>query len=219
MMGLEADWTGFAEFQLAKIRAINALGGPRVMVVWSGTCTHLGRIPRYPQDADHILDGEAVLEEFLKQADERGKVLCSNADGDMEPRIFCLSMFSHRWERSHLDADQSYPDSSRNKKAQALAHYGLYGLCPVFQQHRYDYYYWVDFSCINQDHYHEKLLGVAKLPGYISCAIEVIFFDSGTVDYEKRAWTRLERVLGFAVPTMGPEPVNKQSRWPDSLLC
>ena len=36
----------------------------RLMVVWSGTCDHLGRIPRYPQDAAHILDGEAVLTEF-----------------------------------------------------------------------------------------------------------------------------------------------------------
>ena len=61
----------------------------------------------------------------------------------------------------------------------------------------------MDFCGINQDYYHDKLLGIAKLPGYISCAIEIIFYDSSTVDYETRAWTRLERVLGFA--PMGPD--------------
>ena len=52
--------------------------------------------PALPAGADHILDGEAVLEEFLNQADERGKVLCSNADGDMEPSE-ALCPFTYRY--------------------------------------------------------------------------------------------------------------------------
>ena len=153
-MDSQADWTAFAEFQLSKIRAINALGGPRLRVVWSGTCRHLGRIPRYPQDADHILDGEAAVEAFLERANGKGKVMCTNCDGDAEDRIFCLSMLSHRWERSHIDADLSFPDSSRNKKARALAYYGSSGLCPVFKEHRFDYYYWIDFAFVFSHHAH-----------------------------------------------------------------
>eukprot|EP00939_MAST-03C_sp_MAST-3C-sp1_P002065 g2065.t1 len=195
----DADWTKMVEMQLAKVRAINALDGPRMRIVWSGTCHHLGKIPRYPTDWKHILDAETVLVEFLKQADGKGKVTCkNNLTGELERRIFCLTMFSHRWERPHPDPRRSYPDSADNKKARALAYYGSSGLCPVFQKHRYDYYYWIDYAGVNQDNYHEKLLGIAKLPGYISCAIEVAYFNSSTVDYEKRAWTRLERVLGFA---------------------
>jgi len=198
MMRLDADWTKMVEMQLAKIRAINALGGPRMMIVWSGTCRHLGRIPRYPQDSHHILDAEAAVQEFLRQADEKGKVMCLNADGVREPRVLCLSMFSHRWERPNSDPEASFPDSASNKKARALAYYGESGLCPVFHDHRFDYYFWVDYAGINQEYYPEKLLGIAKLPGYISCAIEMVYYNSSSVDYENRAWTRLERVLGFA---------------------
>ena len=40
LMKPDADWTKMVEMQLAKVRAINALGGPRMMIVWSGTCKH-----------------------------------------------------------------------------------------------------------------------------------------------------------------------------------
>ena len=46
-------------------------------------------------------------------------------------------------------------------QARALAHYGAMGLCPEFSKHRWDYYVWLDFAGINQDDYHEKLLGLA----------------------------------------------------------
>jgi hypothetical protein len=143
MMPAASDWTKMVQMQLAKVRAINALGGPRMQVVWSGTCKHLGRLPRYPEDADHILDAERVIEEFLQRADEFGEVLCCDGNGEVEPRVFFLSMFSHRWERPHRNAHMSFPDSASNKKARALAHHGGEGRCPVFKEKRFDYYYWV----------------------------------------------------------------------------
>ena len=39
MMEADADWRPFAAFQLAKVKAINALGGPRLMLVWHATAT------------------------------------------------------------------------------------------------------------------------------------------------------------------------------------
>ena len=42
---------------------------------------------------------------------------------------------------------RSFPDSSSNKKARALAYYGSTGLCPVFDLHRFDYYYCAPPAC------------------------------------------------------------------------
>ena len=208
------------------------------MCVWGGTCEHLGRLPRYPQDAAHILDAETVLQAYMRQMDGKGKVEHTTSDGKAERRIFCLSMFSHRWERPHMEPSKAFPDAEDNKKARALGFYSSAGLCPEFSQHQWDYYYWVDYACINQDDYEEKCLGIAKLPAYISCCIEqghawctptpcisptrrtaetvhhvwhrrlhllpymagieLIYYHSSTSGYERRAWTRLERVLGFA---------------------
>lgn len=217
LLEADADWSKLVEMQLAKVRAINALGGPRMMCVWSGTCAHLGRLPRYPQDAAHILDAEATLEAYTRQADEKGKVQCTNALGELEARIFCLSMFSHRWERPSLEAGRAFPDSTDHKKAKALGFYGAAGVCPEFARHQWDYYYWIDFACINQDEYEEKCLGIAMLPAYISCCIELIYFHSSTTDYERRAWTRLERVLGFAY-TWSPAFVYMDDEYPDRPL-
>lgn len=61
LLEADADWTSLATMQRDKISAINALGGPRVMCVWSGTCAQLQRLPRYPDDVAHILDAELVV--------------------------------------------------------------------------------------------------------------------------------------------------------------
>ena len=51
------------------------------------------------------------------------------------------------------------------------------------------------FAGVNQEDRLAKSLGVASLPLYVAAAIEVCFFY--TREYEGRAWTRLERVLGY----------------------
>mmetsp|Transcript_44812 Transcript_44812/g.130517 ORF Transcript_44812/g.130517 Transcript_44812/m.130517 type:complete len:423 (-) Transcript_44812:199-1467(-) len=195
---MPADSKGFApvaHMLLSKVRAINALGGPRMNLVWWGTLCHLGRIPKYPDDHLHILDAEKLLEEWVKKMDEYGKVQCPSAEGGTERRIVCMSMFSHRWARPSMDPAQAFPDTVDNKKCKALGYYGYSGLCPVFSEHQFDYYYWIDYAGVNQSDYLDKLLGIAKLPLYISCCIEMIFYNSE--EYERRAWTRLERILGF----------------------
>ena len=66
------------------------------------------------------------------------------------------------------DPAKAFPDSPDNKKCKALQYYGKSGLCPVFSEHQFDYYYWIDYCGINQDDYHDKLLGIAKLVREIS---------------------------------------------------
>jgi hypothetical protein len=217
LLEADADWTSLATMQRDKISAINALGGPRVMCVWSGTCAQLQRLPRYPDDVAHILDAELLLDEAMRQMDDKGKVACTNIKNKREQRIPCLSMFSHRWERPDLDPSRAFPDSPSNKKAAALGYYGEAGVCPEFAKHQWDYYYWIDYACIDQEDYDQKLLGIAKLPGYISCAIELIYYHSATADYEARAWTRLERVLAFAY-TWSPAFVHMDDDYPDRPL-
>ena len=102
-------------------------------MVWHGTIAQLGRLPRWPQDAAHILDAESVCEEWIKTCDAKGKV-----DG----RALCMSLFSHRWSRPSLNPSEAFPDTAENDKAKALARYGKGGQCPIFApHHEFDYYY------------------------------------------------------------------------------
>ena len=71
----------------------------------------LGRLPQWPQDAEHILDLESCVVEWIKHQDDRGKV-----DG----RCLCISIFSHRWSRPSLDPAEAHPDTVDHKKAAAL---------------------------------------------------------------------------------------------------
>ncbi|GMI28380.1 hypothetical protein TrRE_jg1657 [Triparma retinervis] len=183
----DADWSGFAHWLGARVAAANALGGPRMRVCWSGTMKELGRMPRWPQDAAHILDVEELCKTWAAKQDEKGKV-----DG----RAMCISLFSHRWERPNIDPKEAHPDTPEGTKAKALAKYGSNGTCPIFHPHHtFDYFMWIDYAGIHQDDPRECVTGIAKLPAYISCCIEMIFYF--TDKYEARAWTRLERCVAY----------------------
>merc|ERR1719183_983146 len=214
LLDSDADWTPFVHFQLRRVRAVNALGGPRMRVVWHKTFRVLGRIPRYPEDAAHILDAEKAIEAIIAHMDGQGKVVIAAAgygdrdgeedgdgDGDRaEGRVFCAKMFSHRWERSSPDPACAHPDDPAHKKARALAEYGRGGVCTVVAQQRFEYFFWVDYAGIDQRPGTPwKALGIAKLPAYIASCIETIFYLSRTpgLQYEPRAWTRLERMLSY----------------------
>lgn len=184
-----SDWRGFSAWLLKRIRAVNGLGGPRFMVVSWKTLQHLGRFPMFPTESEHILDAERLLEEYASLQDKEGKV---------EGRVVCFSFLSHRWERPDLNASKAHPDSAGNKKAKALAKFGEFGTCPIFApNHDFDYYFWVDYSCIDQVNDIEKFAGISKLSAYVAGCIQIIMYNSLTADYEPRAWTRLERMLGY----------------------
>jgi len=155
------------------------------------------------------LGREKLLELWINEMDEEGKV---------NDRGFCISGFSHRWERPSLDPAKAHPDSLDHKKARLLAEYGSRGTCPIFEpHHQFDYYYWLDFAGINQFDLREKQLGVCKLPAFISATVEIIMFNSSTVDYEPRAWTRMERALGFTF-TASPLFVYMDDNYPNEPL-
>jgi len=190
LMKPDADWSGFAHFQLDRIQKINALGGPRMHLVhWLSIEQLGGRLPRWPDDVGSVLDAEELLKTIIAKMDCKGKI-----DG----LVPCISMFSHRWERPDMDPAKAHADSTDHKKARALMHYGKRGTCPIFDpHHKFDYYFWVDFAGIHQTCLREKYLGIAKLPALTAACTEVIFYWSATASYEPRAWTRLERLLGF----------------------
>jgi hypothetical protein len=59
-MPADSDWSGHAHFLLGRVRASNALPGPRMRLVWWKTLDELGRIPRWPDNCGHVLDAEAL---------------------------------------------------------------------------------------------------------------------------------------------------------------
>ena len=212
-MPADADWSGFAHFLLGRVRASNALPGPRMRIVWWKTLEELGRIPRWPDDCGHVLDAEALLEAHIREMDSKGKV-----DG-LAP---CISFFSHRWERPSMSGG-AHPDSADHKKSKALASYGRACTCPIFEHHKFDYYFWIDFNGIDQDDMNDKVLGICKLPAYTASSIETIFYNSSTTKYEPRAWTRVERVLSYTY-TLSPLFVYMDDKYPTEpcdidLIC
>jgi len=116
----------------------------------------------------------------------------------IEGRGLCISFFSHRWERPSRDPAEAHPDSTDHKKAFALSMYGKFGFCSVFSPtHHFDYYFWIDFAGVNQYNLREKHLGMSVLCAFAAATVEIIMYNSSTASYEPRAWTRLERMLGY----------------------
>eukprot|EP00398_MALV-I-01_sp_L67-1_P000165 gene165-29_t len=187
MVSPDADWSGFAPWLLSRVQAVNALGGPRMRVVWHGTLTHLGKIPRWPDESGHILDLAALCDHWIARQDAQGKV-----DG----RGFCVYFFSHNWERPFANPSECHPDNPNHAKARALARYGANGFCPIFAPHHdFEYYFFIDYAGIDQVDRREKWLGVSKLPAYVSSCVEMVFYFNEK--YETGAWTRMERCLAY----------------------
>merc|ERR1719195_1247752 len=97
-----------------------------------------------------------------------------------------------------MDPRTAHPDSVCHKKAKTLAEYGRLGTCPIFEpNHRFDYYFWIDFAGIHQHDPWDKVLGICKLPVFVAACTELAFFNSSSTAYEPRAWTRVERMLAY----------------------
>ena len=92
-------------------------------------------------------------------------------------------MLSHRWERPA--PPNAHPDSEDGKKAAALARYGEKGSCPMTGRHEWDYFYWIDFSCVHQTSVVPKALGIAKLPLYVSLCVEVLVSSGRGREYNQ----------------------------------
>eukprot|EP00746_Dinoflagellata_sp_MGD_P151580 gnl/MRDRNA2_/MRDRNA2_83136_c1_seq1.p1 gnl/MRDRNA2_/MRDRNA2_83136_c1~~gnl/MRDRNA2_/MRDRNA2_83136_c1_seq1.p1 ORF type:complete len:1178 (+),score=190.93 gnl/MRDRNA2_/MRDRNA2_83136_c1_seq1:143-3535(+) len=218
----------YIAWMLSRVKMVHNTGGPRMRVVWWRTLLELGRIPRWPDDACHILDLHQLLEDWLTRCDKNGRV---------DSRYPYLRMLSHRWQRPHFCpqcvADQpcpsarlAHPDSAENTKANVLAKWGRdqYDIDNIGPYSPEDLYLWVDFAGINQDDSIIKALGIEMLPLYIACCGNgLVFFineskKTGREDdedeaepsdlqdlYEDRAWTSVERALAYtfcAAPVM-----------------
>lgn len=161
----------------------NKAGGPRCRLVWWKTIQELGRLPRWPDDAAHVLDAELLLKEWAKKCGDDGKV---------GGRAFCQSFFSHKWASDGPDDGE---------KATRLANYGALGSCSVFPHDLFDYYFFIDYAGIEQNNKdaadRERLVdGICMLPLYLACSVELVFYNSP--EYERRAICRLERLLAYA---------------------
>eukprot|EP00971_Amphidinium_carterae_P229158 4545763-Amphidinium_carterae.1 len=72
------------------------------------------------------------------------------------------------------------------------------GACGVFTEHLWDYHFFIDYACVDQDDPSNKLGGIMALPLYVSTCTELLFYDSDTTEYEPRGWTRVERMFAYA---------------------
>lgn len=199
----------YVKWMLKRIDLLTKTGGPRMRVVWWKTLVDLGRIPRWPQDKHHILDLRSLLKEWLKYCDNQGRV-----DG----RYLYIWMLSHRWERPHFCEDcasgdcplmyDAHPDSVTNIKARTVGKWGEHqydegNVGPLSPE---DHYIWIDFTSIDQDDSVQKLLGIEMLPLYVACCgsgLVMYLPNDPEIGYEERAWTAIERILGYVYGTSG----------------
>ena len=77
-----------------------------------------------------------------------------------------------------------------------MTRYGRGGNCGTFPNHQFEYFFWIDFAGVHQTNLRAKILGISHLPLYVAACAEIVFYF--TDSYEGRAWTRLERVIGYA---------------------
>merc|ERR1712137_1133752 len=76
--------------------------------------------------------------------------------------------------------------------------YGARGIRPTAPDLVFDNYFWLDYCCIDQNEYSIWAQGVYTLPLYVACCTDFVIYESETAEYEKRAWTRIERMLTYA---------------------
>jgi hypothetical protein len=71
---MDFDFRPMFHWVLQRCKLVNSVGGPRQLCVHWSSIKRLGRIPRWPDDAAHILDYERVLEAWVERMDEFGKI-------------------------------------------------------------------------------------------------------------------------------------------------
>jgi hypothetical protein len=177
------------------IRRANALGGPAMRLLHWSKLARLSRIPR---------SGEGQTIDAIEGIDEFGA-----------PRVE-IFMVSHRWLRPSLDPLLSHPDSCDNEKARAINEFSSWRREWVLQRHNFlpEIYYWIDFSCIDQDNTAES---VSLLPLWVACCERFLRIE--TEDYNERTWCRVEPLLSYVFSfadhhvSIGPE---FRCRWPSS---
>mmetsp|Transcript_34044 Transcript_34044/g.79625 ORF Transcript_34044/g.79625 Transcript_34044/m.79625 type:complete len:1032 (-) Transcript_34044:158-3253(-) len=143
---------------------------PFTIVHWSAL-EQLGRLPRNPDDQQCFHRAVDIIDEYINGQATSSLVIC---------------MISHRWRRPTAP----HPDDKENSKARSLARYGKDAA-----QRNVDMYFWLDFAGVNQDDLRDKVVGISKLPCIVATCNEFLVFWSD--DYESRAWTRLERYIGY----------------------
>jgi hypothetical protein len=171
----------------------DALGGPPMRLLHWERLAELRRIPRsnegYAINATEGIDayGAPIVEVF---------------------------MVSHRWLRPSLDPAQAHPDGPDNEKARAINEFSNWRRQWVRRHHDFlpEIYYWIDYSCINQDDTSEA---VPLLPLWTACCER--FLRVETEDYDERAWCRVEPLLSYVFSfadhhiAIGPE---FRDHWP-----
>ena len=113
----------------------------------------------------------------------------------VDGREFRLAFFSHSWETHSVDMAKAKPESSiPGHKAAALA-------ARSRAHPETDYYYFIDYASMEQENLAALVESVCMLPLHIACCDEMVMYDSPTCAYERRAWTRIERMLAFCLLT------------------
>lgn len=151
----------------------NSLGGPLMHLLHWKRLADLGRIPR--AEEGHAVNAISGIDAF----------------GAPMVEIF---MVSHRWLRPSRDRTRSHTDGPDNEKARTLNQFSLWRRQWVQVRHGFlpEIYYWIDYSCINQD---EIANAVAMLPLWVACCERFLRIE--TDDYNERTWCRVELLLSY----------------------
>jgi hypothetical protein len=156
---------------------------PAMNLIHGLTIAQLKRIPRCDERMENGDYYSITLENLVSSWKPRS---IENNVGT-KYNAFKIVYFSHRWS----DSSAGIADDEINSKAETIRSVTMY----YRDVHQIDLYWWIDWSCANQDH----LTGyIASLPLYIAASEEMISLyvpGEGGADYDKRAWIRCERAL------------------------
>ncbi|CAK9017507.1 unnamed protein product [Durusdinium trenchii] len=122
---------------------------------------------------------------------------------EMAQQRLVVFLLSHRWLRT--SGAQYHPDSEDNIKAQKLVTFARWFMrlaaaagvpCEVA--------FWIDYCCCEQEDRFGMDLATAALPLYIACCSKVVVWR--TVDFDRRCWTMVERLLSYSFCSGGLTP-------------
>ena len=157
-----------------KLNLLDRIGAPPMLVI-SADCLHKkGYIPRFDEGA--AIDARSALGD--------------NSSGTV------LAFLSHRWlGGNHPD------DEDGGTKYRALLHWSQWYETIYSKTRTRKLYFWIDWSCMDQDDSHNIDKGVKSLPLYVSVCNDFLCYQ--TPDYEGRAWCQVDRVIAYAFTFAG----------------
>mmetsp|Transcript_19732 Transcript_19732/g.43131 ORF Transcript_19732/g.43131 Transcript_19732/m.43131 type:complete len:338 (-) Transcript_19732:1397-2410(-) len=181
--------------KLEQVKMITDATGLSMRVISASKLESVGKVPKRRKDETPAITAAEALN--LHGVDVGGR-----------PRAV-LVFVSHRWLRPKTeDGDM---DDARGTKTKVLVEWARWFkwalrqpnettglLLPDMTKDPQEIYFWIDQVCVDQAGPGPE---IAALPGFVACSHIMLCYH--TDDYERRAWCRVERMMGYALSTAG----------------